>query len=994
MARLRKELTMNCTKCNTAIPDGAKFCVSCGQPVELDLGAAKCPQCGLELAPGMKFCTVCGASVDGAPAQAAPVAEAPAAPAPVAPAAPAATAVETPADPAVSVVSATMPAASVTPAAPTASVVSATMPAAAAVETPAASTPVATVVETASGNKISLTKQEDPSFTETAELPAYDFSAAAAATVTPIKKKNKAGKIAAIAGISVAGVAAACTGIYMFNKGPVMNLVMGDEKYAALVESKTFESMAKAETNGAMSASIKAMSAPVAAALMTNPDALEDAYNIEGLNSGLSFNYTDIIAQAHKSMIEQYGAEGISLTVNPSVKLTSTSLEMIGMADEVNQILDIVNGSSVTTSFSSKEDRLGMYAAVSDGKFTGDVNAIVTNEGKFYVSFPFGSDTAIMIPIESTEAAADLPSLDIDENEIKRLFNDLTEVYLEYYKQGEVEVEKKAEMTVAGATANGTLLTVTFTDEMLGEMIVKMGDTIAQDEYFCDKIVTFANECGSDLDAETYTKAIQEAFDVEVPDDLNLIVKTVVNKNNEVLAKSYALADSEDTVSLGFINSKEISTLDLAHNEKTVFSATVKPTDEQNGSVKLKFSDGEMTPIVFNIKYSDVKTEKFLKTEMPTGTYVFSIDPPEDFTASELFNDMGLDQAAASTAMSVLSETSITVSASVNDNTYTEEFTLEVPKYGSVGFKTSLKAIENADINVPKTYIDLTDAIKGGDISEGDYEKLDKMMNDILAAFENSDSPIVSFVKEAMGDDFSELGGIIGSSTGDGDIVVVEPEPEQPATSGEVSSDELDALRTRLSDAENELYAVYDTYSEVITTEEVNFLSELDDELYNMYISISDSTTAAELREMNSKTAEIEEQIAEFRDEMASRGGITGTGSGDGGDYVSSVGPAVLPDYNYASLSLNEFLDAVDDLEGYYIDLFLNNMDTIFADDDVYAVYEASAEAYDDFCNDLESFSKKVEEGNLNGAYLREAANSAQNFHNSVRALDEALNKN
>ncbi|MGA9140622.1 MAG: SPFH domain-containing protein [Methanocella sp.] len=46
-----------CSKCNANVPDGAKFCPSCGAKQE---AAAFCPNCGAKLPPGAKFCPSCG----------------------------------------------------------------------------------------------------------------------------------------------------------------------------------------------------------------------------------------------------------------------------------------------------------------------------------------------------------------------------------------------------------------------------------------------------------------------------------------------------------------------------------------------------------------------------------------------------------------------------------------------------------------------------------------------------------------------------------------------------------------------------------------------------------------------------------------------------------------------------------------------------------------------------------------------------------------------
>ena len=46
---------MKCPKCQTDNKEGAKFCLECGQKLEV-----KCPECGHAVPPGAKFCNECG----------------------------------------------------------------------------------------------------------------------------------------------------------------------------------------------------------------------------------------------------------------------------------------------------------------------------------------------------------------------------------------------------------------------------------------------------------------------------------------------------------------------------------------------------------------------------------------------------------------------------------------------------------------------------------------------------------------------------------------------------------------------------------------------------------------------------------------------------------------------------------------------------------------------------------------------------------------------
>src|SRR5262245_40663769 len=46
---------MRCPRCDADTPDGAKFCIECGNPLQ-----PRCPQCGADTLPRAKFCGECG----------------------------------------------------------------------------------------------------------------------------------------------------------------------------------------------------------------------------------------------------------------------------------------------------------------------------------------------------------------------------------------------------------------------------------------------------------------------------------------------------------------------------------------------------------------------------------------------------------------------------------------------------------------------------------------------------------------------------------------------------------------------------------------------------------------------------------------------------------------------------------------------------------------------------------------------------------------------
>lgn len=54
---------MYCKNCGAEVPDGSKFCPSCGKPVLEEPKPSFCRECGSQLRPGETVCQSCGAEV-------------------------------------------------------------------------------------------------------------------------------------------------------------------------------------------------------------------------------------------------------------------------------------------------------------------------------------------------------------------------------------------------------------------------------------------------------------------------------------------------------------------------------------------------------------------------------------------------------------------------------------------------------------------------------------------------------------------------------------------------------------------------------------------------------------------------------------------------------------------------------------------------------------------------------------------------------------------
>ncbi|MGH2863044.1 MAG: zinc ribbon domain-containing protein, partial [Solirubrobacteraceae bacterium] len=60
---LPERMRLLCPTCQSAAPDGAKFCIECGTAL-----LSSCSQCGAPHARGQRFCADCGSALPGAAA--------------------------------------------------------------------------------------------------------------------------------------------------------------------------------------------------------------------------------------------------------------------------------------------------------------------------------------------------------------------------------------------------------------------------------------------------------------------------------------------------------------------------------------------------------------------------------------------------------------------------------------------------------------------------------------------------------------------------------------------------------------------------------------------------------------------------------------------------------------------------------------------------------------------------------------------------------------
>lgn len=837
---------MICTKCNSEIPDGAKFCPSCGAAA---MAAPEkklfCEKCGLELTPGAKFCSVCGGA--GVMRDAA--------------------------------VDSMNAAVDLNKPSESDSLVSAMNGFSGAASAPISGVPMpSNDVPTPSNGVPMPSNSGSAPFDAMPVIPPYVASTSAnvqqAPIVTPVPtvsgaavstKKSHGGKIAlfAILGVLLIAIATAAV-MFATNRATFLSALMGKEKYATMVEGNAIKNATEkldipALANGIKSASgtYQAMSSM---GYTENPFLTSGSDTVSGsriyldtsaagpvdpeFNAG--FNVSEFSEMIAENLQNFYGANGINETLTVNVQLSDSVKAMLGAGEiDVDKYLDLINGTSVNYKLSAKDDKTAI-ALGTEGQFT--VNAEVLLDGQdVYITFPFAGDKALMIsvPASSTSIKTEAKPLELDEKELERLITECVEIYLDHYKAASIEMENGT-ITAADVTVNGKLIVAEFKGEQLSKLFSDIAEHIVKDDYLMTQIADYANNCGAEVTKqELIDKALDEIadmFDDEYIDDSDkLVINTVIDNNGNVLGKTvkamggddvyavYSYAETNDR--LGF----EMSGDDLDFALK----ATVDKIDDKSGACNITVIDGDDEGS-FILNYSNVQKTEFCGKEICTGDFSLGMKMPESFA-----DQLGKDAWAA------INGAKLNLGLAVDSqNTLETNLAVEVPSYGSVSIK-DVFTVSNGEpsFNKPANVIDVTDAMLNGMPDDATMAELETYGEELTTAFENA---VPEFIKSDM-EKFS-AGSMIGGNDGpnvypgsgsiDDDVAELLGEIQydmddiKKALNGEITYDtdymtssELEAL---LSDYTN-LYLEIIVKGNAITEEE---LDAFEDRYWDLYMEL------------------------------------------------------------------------------------------------------------------------------------------------------------
>lgn len=713
---------MICTKCNSIIPDEAKFCPSCGAncktaPAAQTVSEKKCcEKCGLELEANAKFCPVCGTAVSGVSLNKRPDSD--------------------------SLVSA-MPSSVPTPT---------------AVAAPSAGTapyaPPADAIPSGFGEPAPMPQYAPPAggFGDMGSV-----SSAAAAVAVPVKKKNGA-KVAIIIAAAVVVLLAATAILFFTNKATFLSTFMGKSKYAAMVEGTSVKETARKIDVSAISNSVKSVSEAYGslAAVNSSNSIMPTMYSSYATAYGRYDSTIDIeslIKTYNQILADTYGTDAIKVTGGAQVDLTDAAKTAIGGAD-LNEVLDIINGTTFTYDIAASEKALGAQLST-EGKIAISARVLVNEDGSCYLAFPFASDKALMFKIDSdsaeTEAASKTVSLELDEKEISRLIEEIVKIYLSHYEKAVTDMGNGS-LTVDGTEVSGKLITANFSGDAMTELVKEIITHIGNDEYFSGKIVEFVTECGGELTLAEYKKKFEDAAnEISIPVSAKFSVKTVIDRNGNVLAKSYttnvegkegevefAYKGGEKDFAAQFIYDVEGDkcTVKLTSTENgftgslvadsdgdvfTVKADCVK-TDSKSGSATITFQENDDGEYKFNISYSGVETVKSFNRDVCVGTVNVTVNMPKGFDA------------IGDELLTVLDGMQFTISNTADATSQSVSLSVKTTAYGDASVYATVTATDSGSaLAVPGSAIDLSGAMTGNIDAETE-KQLEEFYNEVMEA--------------------------------------------------------------------------------------------------------------------------------------------------------------------------------------------------------------------------------------------------------------------
>lgn len=942
---------MICSKCNSEIPNGSRFCTVCGAPcgTVADVQPAQqpkepenkcfCQKCGLELQMGAKFCTICGTpasnvgnvapianngttfgngdmaavSLNKEPGPGDLVAAMNTAAAP----SPAPTAASTPM-PTPAPAPAPVPTPAAAPAPTAAAPVPTPTPVPAPAPTPAAAAPIPTPapapVPTPAASAASYNNgfptmpgnapaaPEVPSFAPSGSVggmaPANGDvnglgSAVAVAAEGPAKKKKSGAKIVLIIAIVLVVILGAAAAFFFTNKATFLSIFMGKPKYAAMIEKDSVKKAADSIDTKMLSSQIKSVSSVVSALGTLNDDLYADSLPFGLSNTGSGAQYAKLMSAGDMSadiegmlkdyaelMNAQYGAARIYGKASFNLDIGSDVLSsIIADVDDRLSMIQALDGAEISYDFMATENLMGVETGLKlPGTDLIDIKMIVESDGSIYMAFPFASDKAVKIKVPTAHTPAPsatvTTSLDLSDEELRRIIDEVVETYTEYIKKSSATMEKGS-LTIAGKEFSGKLITADINGANLDGLIKAVVEKIANDSYVTSSVVSYIQSI-----VPGFTEAEYKEFVAELINEINgssetdkFIINTIINNKGDVLAKSYTVSFSgTDAFTFAYANSDSENAFELKSAGQTLITMNNTKTSDTDGETNIGIGMGEGKSLNFKMTYTGAGTAKFGNSEIVVGNYNIKLNAPE------------------------LGDLSLNYSMSVDGSTAKSSFGIDYPNVVKLALNLeSTISDDTSKFSAPSNSIDIS-SLMAGSLDEAAIAEFSQYAMDVAGKFSSvlENSPFGDIIGDLMG----ASGLIPGTPEPDPKPDLKpepqpkpepEPEPESPG-SGYVVPD-LNTINDmgKLVDAVwDALFDVYDWYDEyrIYSGDAFDAADEYQSQLRDLKddINAADQNDSKAFAEFKSRFAALLSQRDELKNALAAEAGVSPDSSNSGSE--------------------------------------------------------------------------------------------------------------
>lgn len=288
----------------------------------------------------------------------------------------------------------------------------------------------------------------------------------------------------------------------------------------------------------------------------------------------------------------------------------------------------------------------------------------------------------------------------LSEEEIEGLINDTMQIVFNHVQM--VERGKETVM-LGGKSEKLTSFRITFSEKDFLDIGAEVLETMKNDERI-EKLYSAMAEYDAEIADTDLKELIDDAIDSlkeqkdEIDEDSALIMTDFVNRNNEIVGRSFAITeDGEEEEMFSWLTVSEKNDYFLAmtvSGEEFLTGRYTEENEKVNGEFALEFDGKKLAEIsLVDVIYEEGNESGTMRLQPVKGFWELCEFDSQAMAMIE-FLDPSLE---------------IRFSASADEGKGAFEFTVLSGKETLFGMKTSIEAVEAREFSIPTDYVDASD---------------------------------------------------------------------------------------------------------------------------------------------------------------------------------------------------------------------------------------------------------------------------------------------